>query len=35
VKPGDTIVTAGVHLLTDGQKVKPLNSDTAAGRSPR
>jgi len=33
VKPGDTIVTAGVHLLKEGQKVK-LVDDTIAERAP-
>jgi hypothetical protein len=27
VKPGQTIVTAGVHLLKPGQKVKILGND--------
>ncbi len=30
VTPGDVIVTAGVHLLKDGQKVKLLDADPAA-----
>jgi len=33
VKPGDTIVTAGVHLLKEGQKVKQVD-DTIAERAP-
>jgi RND family efflux transporter MFP subunit len=33
VKPGDTIVTAGVHLLKEGQKVKRID-DTIAARAP-
>lgn len=34
VKPGDTIVTAGVHLLKDGQKVKVLDTGTAGQSAP-
>ena len=34
VKPGDELVTAGVHLLKDGQKVKPLPAPTAAAIRP-
>lgn len=26
LKPGDTVVTAGVHLLKDGQKVRPMGA---------
>lgn len=33
LKPGDTIITAGVHLLKEGQKVKRLE-DTIAERAP-
>ncbi len=33
LNPGDTIVTAGVHLLKEGQKVKRLE-DTIAERAP-
>jgi RND family efflux transporter MFP subunit len=29
VKPGQTVVTAGVHLLKDGQRVKILTADVA------
>ncbi|MNW10243.1 hypothetical protein D3C71_2074160 [compost metagenome] len=28
--PGQTIVTAGVHLLQPGQKVKPMQNATSA-----
>lgn len=34
VRPGDTIVTAGVHLLKQGQKVKLLEADPAARAAP-
>lgn len=34
VKPGDELVTAGVHLLKDGQKVKPLPASTTAAIHP-
>jgi hypothetical protein len=30
VKPGQTVVTAGVNLLKPGQKVKVLGSDVAS-----
>lgn len=33
VAPGDTIVTAGVHLLKDGQKVRVLDAPAEAGGS--
>jgi RND family efflux transporter MFP subunit len=33
VQPGDTLVTAGVHLLKDGQKVKLLDPQPAPARS--
>lgn len=32
--PGQTIVTAGVHLLKDGQKVKPMQSITPGSPPP-
>jgi len=34
VQPGETIVTAGVHLLKPGQKVRLLDADPARPRQP-
>jgi multidrug efflux pump subunit AcrA (membrane-fusion protein) len=34
LKPGDTVVTAGVHLLKDGQKVRPTGAPAAPAVAP-
>lgn len=34
VQPGDTVVTAGVHLLKEGQKVKALSTGAAGSPTP-
>lgn len=31
VQPGDTLVTAGVHLLKEGQKVRPIDDSVTVG----
>jgi len=34
VQPGDRVITAGVHLLKDGQKVKLVESVTESAPAP-